>query len=81
VFQALPHTLGMPAPTVRLLTTCHSRRNRVEYEGLLDISEQLLSELLAEATRPRGQLIGASFTTRRAIRRLKPPLGAFGDVP
>ncbi len=62
MFQALPHTLGMPAPTVRLLTTCHSRRNRVEYEGLLDISEQLLSELLAEATRLRD-----------AVNALKPP--------
>jgi hypothetical protein len=61
VFQALPHTLGMPRATVRVLATCHDRRNRVEYEGLLDISDRLVSELLAEATRLRD-----------AVRALKP---------
>jgi hypothetical protein len=53
VFQALPHTLAMPRATVRVLATCHDRRNRVEDEGLLDISDRLVSELLAEATRLR----------------------------
>ena len=31
VFQALAHTLGMPAPIWRMLSQAHSRRNRVEY--------------------------------------------------
>jgi hypothetical protein len=70
VFQALPHTLGVPRATVRVLATCHDRRNRVEYEGLLDISDRLIAELLTEATRLRD-----------GVRALKPLLGALGDPP
>lgn len=49
VFQALPHTLGLPAPTWRVLAHCHNLRNRGEYEGLLDLSEALIAEQLAAA--------------------------------
>ena len=49
VFQVLPHTLGIAASAVRVLATCHSRRNRAEYEGLLDVNETLIAELLAAA--------------------------------
>ncbi len=49
VFQVLSHTLGMSASTVRVLATCHTRRNRAEYEGLIDINETLISDLLTEA--------------------------------
>src|SRR4051812_14533194 len=34
VFQVLPHTLGVAAPTWRLLDRCHRERNATEYEGL-----------------------------------------------
>lgn len=40
VFQALPHTLGVPAPTWRVLAKGHERRNLAEYEGALDVDER-----------------------------------------
>jgi len=45
VFQALPHTLGFPAPQWRILDRCHARRNQAEYEGCFDVEESLLREL------------------------------------
>lgn len=49
VFLALPHTLGAPAATSRILAKCHEQRNRTEYEGLAEVDEALLRSLL-EAT-------------------------------
>jgi hypothetical protein len=49
VFQALPHTLGLPATTWRVLAKSHERRNLAEYEGVLDVDERLLSDLLDAA--------------------------------
>jgi hypothetical protein len=49
VFQALSHTLGMPAATWRVLAKCHERRNLAEYEGSMDTDERLLGDLLAAA--------------------------------
>lgn len=49
VFQALPHTLGIPAPKWRLLAKCHEQRNQLEYEGAGDVSETMLEDLLAAA--------------------------------
>ena len=46
VFQCLQHTLGIEAKIWRVLAHCHSVRNRGEYEGLLDISEQLIDDLI-----------------------------------
>jgi hypothetical protein len=47
VFQALPHTLNTPPEIWRILAKCHGLRNAAEYEGALDINEQLVSELLS----------------------------------
>jgi len=63
VFQALAHTLGTPSATWRLLAKCHERRNRLEYEGFVEVDERLLTDLLAAA----GELLDE-------IRKL-PPLG------
>jgi hypothetical protein len=49
VFQCLPHTLGIETKTWRVLAHCHSVRNRGEYEGLLDISGQLIEDLITAA--------------------------------
>ncbi len=46
VFQALPHTLGTPAATWRILAKCHEQRNLAEYEGLAEVDEALLNGLL-----------------------------------
>ena len=47
VFQCLVHTVGLDKARVRLLSVCHERRNRAEYEGLLDEDERLLEELVS----------------------------------
>ena len=49
VFQALPHTLGLPTATWRVLIKCHERRNLAEYEGVVDVEDQLLADLLTAA--------------------------------
>lgn len=49
VFQSLPHTLGLPASVWRLLAKCHGLRNQAEYEGLLDVEEGLVDDLVTAA--------------------------------
>ena len=49
VFQCLPHTLGVGPETWRLLTQCHNIRNTGEYEGFLDITEQVVRSLIEAA--------------------------------
>ncbi|RKZ33788.1 MAG: hypothetical protein DRQ37_08495 [Gammaproteobacteria bacterium] len=49
VFQCLVHTLGMSPEQARIFTLCHDRRNLAEYEGSLNVDEQLLSELIIAA--------------------------------
>jgi len=36
VFQCLPHTLSVENEVWRVLALCHDRRNRAEYEGIID---------------------------------------------
>ena len=45
VFQCLEHTLGLNKEKWQVLAQCHDKRNKAEYEGMLDISPQLLREL------------------------------------
>jgi len=56
VFQVLPHTLNLPAPTWRVLAKCHELRNRAEYEGQLDVDERLMEDLIAAASAVRDAL-------------------------
>lgn len=49
VFQALEHSLRIPAATWRVMAACHDRRNRAEYEGVLQVDERLLADLQAAA--------------------------------
>lgn len=46
VFQVLPHTLGLGAEVWRVLDMCHNKRNRGEYEGLLEVDERLVMDLI-----------------------------------
>lgn len=46
VFQVLPHTLGLGPEVWRVLDKCHNTRNLGEYEGLLDIDERLVTDLV-----------------------------------
>ena len=47
VFQCLEHTVGMTTSKWRVLDKCHKQRNLAEYEGHLEITPQLLDELIA----------------------------------
>ena len=47
VFQCLQHTVGFEKAKWRVLDQCHKLRNLAEYEGNLDITDQLLSELVS----------------------------------
>lgn len=49
VFQALPHTLGVGPSVGRVLDACHRKRNLADYEGIFDVDEQLLKDLMAAA--------------------------------
>ncbi len=46
VFQCLQHTLGMESSDWRVLDQCHRRRNLAEYEGHMEVDQQLLNELI-----------------------------------
>ncbi len=49
VFQVLPHTLGLGPEVWRVLDKCHNTRNLSEYEGLLDVDEGLVADLILAA--------------------------------
>lgn len=51
VFQVLPHTLGLGPDVWRVLDMCHNKRNLGEYEGLLEINERLVADLIVAAQR------------------------------
>ena len=46
VFQCLQDTLDLGPEYCRVLGLCHQRRNVAEYEGHLDIEEQLVADLI-----------------------------------
>jgi hypothetical protein len=47
VFQVLPHTLGLGPEVWRVLDMCHNTRNLGEYEGLLDVDDRLVTDLIS----------------------------------
>lgn len=49
VFQLLPHTLGLPASVWRFLVMCHNKRNLCDYEGVMEINDRLLFDLITAA--------------------------------
>jgi hypothetical protein len=46
VFQALAHTVDLPAAQWRVLESAHRLRNTVEYEGLVNVDRELLEAVL-----------------------------------
>ena len=56
VFQTLPHTLGLSQPVVRVLAKAHETRNLAEYEGLLEVTERLVQDVIAAAAIVRDAL-------------------------
>jgi hypothetical protein len=59
VFQVLPHTLGLPPATWRVLSKGHETRNMADYEGGLDIDEGLVDDLIKAAEAVRAALRAA----------------------
>ncbi|MEO7106070.1 MAG: hypothetical protein ABIZ09_06835 [Rhodoferax sp.] len=57
VFQVLPHTLGLGPEVWRVLDKCHNTRNLGEYEGLMDVDERLVTDLIV-ATQAVADAIG-----------------------
>lgn len=47
VFQTLPDTLNLGPEVWRVLDKCHTLRNRTEYEGVLDVDERIVTDLIA----------------------------------
>ena len=64
VFQCLQHTIDLPSEQWRVLDQAHRKRNLGEYEGDLDIDEQLVealirvTSLVAKRVRARSDLAG-----------------------
>lgn len=57
VFQVLPHTLGLPATTWRVLAKAHELRNIAEYEGHFDADATLLRNLIEAAEAVRAAVV------------------------
>ena len=47
VFQVLSHTLGLGPEVWRVLDKCHNTRNLGEYEGMLDVDDRLVKDLIS----------------------------------
>jgi hypothetical protein len=62
VFQCLQHTLGVGPEHWRVLALCHERRNAAQYEGVFDVDEKLMAEL-----------VNAAEVVRVAVEALPPP--------
>lgn len=45
-FQCLQHTVNLDMAKCRVLSKCHSQRNLAEYQGHLEITPELVSELI-----------------------------------
>ena len=46
VFQVLQHTLGLGPEVWRVLDKCHNTRNLGEYEGMLEVDDRLVADLI-----------------------------------
>jgi len=56
VFQALAHTLDLPAAQWRVLESAHRLRNTVEYEGLVTVDKELLDAVLRVTREVAGRV-------------------------
>lgn len=57
VFQCLQHTLGLPTEQWRVLDQAHRKRNVAEYEGEMDVDEQLAAAVLRVAGEVRRRVV------------------------
>ncbi len=66
VFQCLQHTIALPNEQWRVLDQAHRKRNLAEYEGEVDVDEQLIEAMLRVA--------------REIEQRLKPLIEGAGGA-
>ena len=57
VFQCLQHTLDLPPEQWRVLDEAHRKRNLSEYEGEMDVEEQLVAALLRVAREVAARMV------------------------
>ena len=60
VFQCLQHTVGLTNAQWRVLDQAHRKRNLAEYEGELNVDEQLLEAMLRVAREVEQRLASLS---------------------
>ena len=65
VFQALPHTLGIVPSIWRVLAKGHETRNLAEYEGLLEVDERLVADLIDAGKAVLAALHAAARSTTK----------------
>jgi hypothetical protein len=65
VFQTLVHTVGTDKADIQIFLKAHNERNLAEYEGRMEIDEQLLTDLIRCAKKLEA-----------AVGKLDPPAGA-----
>jgi len=58
VFQVLPHTLGIVPAVWRVLAKGHEKRNLAEYEGLLEVDERLVADMIDAGKVVLAALVG-----------------------
>jgi hypothetical protein len=63
VFQTLVHTLGTSAADIQVFLKAHNERNLAEYQGRVDLDENLLADL-----------IRCTKILQAAVAKLGPPL-------
>jgi hypothetical protein len=57
VFQVLPHTLGLDAPSWRVLARAHEQRNLTEYAGGFGVDERLVADLVEAGAKVLAALV------------------------
>ena len=60
VFQLLPHTLGLGPEIWRVLSKCHDIRNLGEYEGDLNVSDRIVTDLVTACEKVAARVDGLS---------------------
>lgn len=60
VFQVLPHTLGLGPEVWRVLAKCHDLRNAGEYEGVFDVDDRIVLDLVKACERVAERIEGLS---------------------
>ncbi len=57
MFQALTHTVNLPPDQWRVLDQAHTRRNRAEYEGDLQVDVALVDAIIRVAREVQARVI------------------------